>query len=34
MIDLGTLEVLVEAHESRVGFLRPDDGKIYSRPSR
>jgi hypothetical protein len=33
-VDLGTLKVLVEAHRSRVGFVRPDDRKIYSGPSR
>jgi hypothetical protein len=32
-VDLDTLKVLVEAHGSRVGFVRPDDGKIYSGPS-
>jgi hypothetical protein len=31
-VDLGTLKVLVEAHESRVEFVRPDDRKIYSGP--
>jgi hypothetical protein len=33
-VDLGTLKVLVEAHGSRVGFVHPDDGKIFSGPSR
>jgi hypothetical protein len=32
-VDLGTLKVLVDAHGSRVGFIWPDDGKIYSGPS-
>jgi hypothetical protein len=31
-VDLGTLKVLVEAHGSRVGFVYPDDGKIFSGP--
>jgi hypothetical protein len=31
-VDLGTLKVLVETHESRVGFVDPDDGKIFSGP--
>jgi hypothetical protein len=29
-VDLGILKVLVEAHGSRVEFLGPDDGKIFS----
>ena len=33
-VALGTLKVLVEAHGSRVGFVHPNDGEIYSRPSR
>jgi hypothetical protein len=33
-VDLGTLKVLVEAHRSRVGFVYPDDRKIFSGPSR
>jgi hypothetical protein len=32
-VDLGTLKVLVEDHGSRVGFVQPGDGKIYSGPS-
>jgi hypothetical protein len=31
-VDLGILKVLVEAHGSRVEFVRPDDGKIFSGP--
>jgi hypothetical protein len=31
-VDLGIVKVLVEAHGSRVEFVRPDDGKIFSRP--
>jgi hypothetical protein len=31
-VDLGILKVLVKAHGSRVGFVRPDDGKIFSGP--
>jgi hypothetical protein len=31
-LDLGILNVLVEAHGSRVGFVHPDDGKIFSGP--
>jgi hypothetical protein len=33
-VDLGTLKVLVEAHGSRVGFVHPDDGNIFSGLSR
>ena len=33
-VDLGTLKVLVETHGSRVGFVHPNDGEIYSGPSR
>ena len=33
-VSLGTRKVLVEAHGSRVGFVHPDDGEIYSGPSR
>jgi hypothetical protein len=32
-VDLGTLKALVEAHRSKVGFVHPDDEKIYSGPS-
>jgi hypothetical protein len=32
-VDLGTVEVLVEAHGSRVGCVHPDDREIYYRPS-
>ena len=31
---LGILKVRVEAHGSRVGFVYPNDGEIYSGPSR
>jgi hypothetical protein len=31
-VDLGILKVLVEAHGSRVEFVRPDDGEIFSGP--
>jgi hypothetical protein len=31
-VDLGILKVLVEAYGSRVGFVYPDDGKIFSGP--
>ena len=33
-VALGTPKVLVEAHGWRVGFVHPNDGEIYSRPSR
>ena len=33
-VDLGTQKVLVEDHGSRVVFVHPDDGEIYSGPSR
>jgi hypothetical protein len=29
-VDLGTPKVLVEAHGSRVGFVQPDERKIYT----
>jgi hypothetical protein len=32
-VDLGTPKVLVEDHGSRVEFVHPDDGEIYSGPS-
>jgi hypothetical protein len=31
-VDLGIQKVLVEAHGSRVEFVQPDDGKIFSGP--
>jgi hypothetical protein len=31
-VDLGIPKVLVEAHGSRVEFVQPDDGKIFSGP--
>jgi hypothetical protein len=31
-VDLGTMKVLVQAHGSRVEFVRPDDRKIFSGP--
>ena len=31
-VDLDTLKVLVEANGSRVVFVHPDDGEIYSGP--
>jgi hypothetical protein len=33
-VDLGILKVSVEADGSKVEFVRPDDGKIFSGPSR
>jgi hypothetical protein len=31
-VDLGILKELVEAHGSRVEFVLPDEGKIFSGP--